>query len=348
MVARPHHGGRLNNAAKRWDIPFDQWLDLSTGINPLGWPVPEVPVSVWQRLPDPDDGLANLLGAWVGAPEDAACVPVSGSQSAIMALPGLRAPGCVGVPVPGYQEHGHWWKRLGHRVLGIPPEQMLDDDEGWLDELDVLVCINPNNPTGDLIPVERLLTWHRNLSRRGGWLIVDEAFIEGSDGQSMARFAGQTGLIVMRSLGKFFGLAGLRAGAVITSAPMAGLLDDALGAWHLNGPARYLMAKALADQRWQTEARQRLARDSQRLHHLLLHAGLPDSTGTLLFRYLPQLSLEQVHALADGLASRGILVRVFDQPPALRFGLPGSESDWQKLEQALADLTKHIDRSVTG
>lgn len=348
MENKPHHGGRLNEASKRWGTPIDQWLDLSTGINPLGWPVPEVPVSVWQRLPDPDDGLTDLLRAWVGALDGAACVPVSGSQSAIMALPGLRKPGNVGVPVPGYQEHGHWWQRLGHRVRGLPLEQILGDDDSWLDDLDVLVCINPNNPTGDLIPAERLLSWHQKLGRRGGWLIVDEAFIEGSDGDSMARFAGQPGLIVMRSLGKFFGLAGLRAGAVITSPAIADLLDDALGPWHLNGPARYLMAKALADRRWQAQTRLRLARDSQRLHHLLLQAGLPTSTGTLLFRYLPQLSLKQVHALADGLASRGILVRVFDQPPALRFGLPGTESDWRKFERALADLTKHIDRSVTG
>jgi cobalamin biosynthesis protein CobC len=350
VINIPNHGGRLNAAAIRWDIPLSQWLDLSTGINPLGWPVPELPASVWQRLPDPDDGLADLLRWWAGAPDSATCLPVSGSQAAIMALPGLRGPGRVGVPSPGYQEHRYWWHRLGHRVQDIPLEQMLGDDERWLDDLDVLVCINPNNPTGDLIPVERLLGWHQTLSRRGGWLVVDEAFIEGvaedgADGNSMALYADRPGLVVMRSLGKFFGLAGLRAGAVLTSPDIAGSLNDALGPWHLNGPARYLMAEALADQRWQAATRQRLARDSERLHRLLMHAGLPASTGTLLFRYIP---LAQARALADSLASRGILVRVFDQPPALRFGLPGSESDWLKLEEALAALTKHIDRSVTG
>ena len=350
MVNIPHHGGRLNDAAKRWDIPLSQWLDLSTGINPLGWPVPVLPASVWQRLPDPDDGLAGLLKSWTGAADTAVCLPVSGSQTVIMALPGLRESGRVGVPVPGYQEHGHWWQRLGHRVRGITPEQMHCDDDSWLDDLDVLVCINPNNPTGDLIPVERLLEWHRNLSCRGGWLVVDEAFIEGVDGKgpdciSMARYAGRPGLVVMRSLGKFFGLAGLRAGAVITSPDIASSLSDALGPWPLNGPARYLMAKALADYPWQADTRQRLARDSKRLHRLLLSAGLPASTGTLLFHYLPLL---QARSLADRLASRGILVRVFDQPPALRFGLPGTESDWLKLEQALSDMTKLIDRSEAG
>ena len=94
------HGGRLRAAAKTWGTPLDQWLDLSTGINPSGWPVPAIPEEVWRRLPDPDDGLEQLIRQWVGAPDGAACMALAGSQAAIMHLPRLRQPCRVGVPSP--------------------------------------------------------------------------------------------------------------------------------------------------------------------------------------------------------------------------------------------------------
>jgi histidinol-phosphate/aromatic aminotransferase/cobyric acid decarboxylase-like protein len=177
MVDQPHHGGRLHQAAELWGIAPEQWLDLSTGINPSGWPVPAIPDAVWQRLPDPDDGLNEVLRHWTGAHSESTCLPVSGSQAAIMALPTLRAPCRVGVPAPGYQEHGHGWQRQGHRIEPIDVERMQGNDERWLEDLDVLVCINPNNPTGDLFSADRLQGWHRlgrepwfHLSSpRNGW-----------------------------------------------------------------------------------------------------------------------------------------------------------------------------------
>src|SRR5690554_8220874 len=105
----PFHGGRLTDAAKRWGIPRDRWLDLSTGINPLGWPVPPLPADCWHRLPEDGDGLEQQILDWSGAGARAACVPVAGSQAAIQNLPLLRAPCRVGVPEPGYQEHAHHW-----------------------------------------------------------------------------------------------------------------------------------------------------------------------------------------------------------------------------------------------
>lgn len=352
MGTKPQHGGRLNDAIERWGIPHEQWLDLSTGINPLGWPVPAVPADVWHRLPEPDDGLEATIRCWAGAPYLSACVPVAGSQAAIMTLPGLRKPCRVGVPLPGYREHAHWWQAHGHSVHGIPVDQMASADDDWLDSLwldslDVLVCINPNNPVGQTIPKERLLGWHQRLVERGGWLVVDEAFLdglearEGAESLSMAPYAGQPGLVVMRSLGKFFGLAGLRAGAVLTCSDIAVPLAEASGPWPLSGPARFLMMQALGDVVWQAQTATQLQQHSQRLHRLLLDAGFPASSGTDLFRYI---AIDKAHAIADDLASKGILVRVFDQPSALRFGLPGAEREWLKLERALAQLANIIDR----
>ena len=331
MESAPEHGGRLKQAASRWRIPEARWLDLSTGINPQSWPLPDIPVSVWQRLPEDDDGLPAVIRQWAGAPSEAACLPVAGSQAAIQLLPQLHAPCRVGIPVPGYREHGYWWRRAGHTVVPVPLESALHGDE-WMESLDALVWIHPNNPTGLTVPVEQLLHWHRHLRARGGMLVVDEAFVTDGEATSLAPFAGRPGLVILRSLGKFFGLAGLRAGAVLGEKSIIQALANQLGPWAMSGPARYLMKHALADSAWQIIAWEDLQSKSRRLHELLVNNGLGESTGTNLFRYLPHPYAADIH---DNLARQGILVRLFEQPPALRFGLPGSDIEWQKLAAAL-------------
>lgn len=331
------HGGRLNKAAERWGIPRSEWLDLSTGINPVGWPVPEIPAELWQRLPEADDGLEEIIRKWSGAPPEAACVPVPGSQAAIMALPRLRKPCRVGVPVPGYREHGHCWQQAGHTIVPIGPEQTGGGasgfDDRWLDQLDVVVWINPNNPTGEIIPPSTLLRWHKRLQKRGGWLVVDEAFMDATPAFSLAPHAGLPGLINLRSLGKFFGLAGVRAGSVLTDSVVAEALSSALGPWGLSGPARYVMAQALADTDWQHQARTRVQQSASRLREILNAAGLELVGGSALFQTV---RTDKPQVLAGQLAERGVLVRVFDQPGMLRFGLGGNESQWCKLQLALA------------
>ncbi|MGP4843139.1 threonine-phosphate decarboxylase CobD [Marinobacter sp. 1Y8] len=345
---RLEHGGRLGEAVRRWQKPRHEWLDLSTGINPMGWPVPDVPASVWQRLPEDDDGLELEVRRWSGAPPSAGCAPVSGSQAAIQTLPKLRKPCRVGVPVPGYEEHAHCWARAGHDVVPVPLETIIagvDNDESWLASLDVLVWINPNNPTGIEVSQDRLSAWHDRLASRGGWLVIDEAFMTDSGGESLLPVAGKTGLVVLRSLGKFFGLAGLRAGAVIGDPEITDRLTSELGPWAMSGPARYLMARALTDQRWQTETTERLAGSGSRLQRLLENAGLTNVSGTNLFRYC---AFQQAEAFADTLAREGILVRRFEDPRALRFGLPGTEDEWQRLSSALEIAQQTLARNGSG
>ncbi|WP_427901860.1 threonine-phosphate decarboxylase CobD [Marinobacter panjinensis] len=332
MMPAPEHGGRLRAAARKWKIPLEQWLDLSTGINPQGWSVPAIPEEVWRRLPEPDDGLEQRIRQWVGAPDSSAGIPVAGSQAAILALPCLRSPCQVGVPSPGYQEHGHCWASAGHRVTEIGSKQVASNDERWLDELDVLVWINPNNPTGQAIEPQRLLNWHDRLQRRGGWLIVDEAFMDATPELSVGFATGRPGLLVMRSLGKFFGLAGLRAGAVVGDPDIVGLLAATLGPWSISGPARFVMGKALADHQWQAATAERLHSESGRLSECLAYHGLEHSTGTALFRYVRH---RRAAEIASALAGEGILVREFENPAALRFGLPGSERDWARFDRAM-------------
>ncbi|MGB2247822.1 MAG: threonine-phosphate decarboxylase CobD [Alcanivorax sediminis] len=329
MQANNQHGGRLNVAVRRWGIPRHDWLDLSTGISPWSWPVPPVPEAVWQRLPEEDDGLMTRCRSVFSLPEEVGCLPVPGSQMALQNLPRLRSPCRVGVPAPGYAEHALAWSRYGHQVVALAESEV----DAALDSLDVLVCINPNNPTGTLIAAETLLRWHDQLSRRGGWLVVDEAFLDASEGASVAAHCNRRGLLVLRSLGKFYGLAGLRAGLLLGQPALCEQMHELLGPWAISHPARYLMGAALADKDWQQMQKARLRQARQRLTVLLAEAGMPPLGVCDLFAWCPLPEASRRMAI---LARQGILVREFMQPAALRIGLPASEDDWQRLSHALS------------
>lgn len=320
-------------AAERFGIPLSDWLDLSTGINPRAWPAPEVPGIAWQRLPEADDGLEQAAARYYGA---ASPLPLAGSQAAIQALPLLRAPCRVGVPDVGYQEHAHAWRRAGHEVVSLPGcdlDRYFDTGSG---ALDCLVVINPNNPTGRRFSQETLLAWLEHLAGRGGWLILDEAFMDPTPGQSMLVHAGRPGLVVLRSLGKFFGLAGARVGFLYAEAEVRTAVEHFLGPWALSGPSRWAAAQALEDRPWQAETRSALQASSERLARLLSANGLAPSGGTPLFQWV---QTEGASAIHEQLAARGILTRLFREPHSLRFGLPGEASDWARLEDALRLLS---------
>lgn len=328
------HGGRLRQAAAHYGIPLAGWLDLSTGIHPEGWPAPPVPSTVWARLPEDDDGLIEAACDYYGARH---ALAVAGSQAAIQALPQLflqgHAPGRIGVVAPGYAEHAHAWAKAGHTVIQIGRGQLQKQPPP--NDLDVLVLIHPNNPTGQTTAPATLLAWHERLAARGGWLVVDEAFMDCTPEFSLAAHSHKPGLIVLRSLGKFFGLAGARVGFVLAEAALLERLRERLGPWTLSGPARHVATLALRDTDWQTATRGALIAAGARLAALLRQRGLAPTGGTALFQWVETPHAREIHA---ALARQGILTRLFEQPLSLRFGLPGAEAEWQRLEHALQGL----------
>lgn len=183
------HGGRLRAAARRYSIPEADWLDLSTGINPHGWPVPPVPAEIWQALPQDDDGLHAAAHDYYGT---TSILAVAGSQAAIQALPALRPHARVALLATSYAEHAYAWQRCGHEVFSVSAEEILHVDA------DVKVIVNPNNPTGKLFTCEELLKLHAQLAARGGDLVVDEAFIDAIPEHSLASVCPRPGLIVLR------------------------------------------------------------------------------------------------------------------------------------------------------
>jgi cobalamin biosynthetic protein CobC len=317
------HGGRLRRAAERYDIPLADWLDLSTGINPRGYPVPPVPADVWLRLPEDDDGLEAAAAGYYG---NAHLLPVAGSQPAIQLLPAVLRGERVSLLAPGYAEHAHAWRERRAVAVGA------DEIDAAVAHSDIVVLVQPNNPTGVHFGRERLLQWHACLARRGGWLVVDEAFIDTDPEESLLPHAGTDGLVVLRSLGKFFGLAGARVGFVFAPADVRAALAERLGPWTLAGPARWAARHALADRAWQAQARTALRAAGDRLHALLATHGLP-ACGPALFKLVATPDAARLH---EAFARRGILLRLFETPQAVRFGLPPDEAGWARLAAALA------------
>ena len=322
------HGGQTRVAATRYGIALEDWLDLSTGINPIPYEPPPFPPDVWARLPQEQDGLEEAATAYYGTPD---VLPVAGSQAALQLLPRLSSHCRVGVLHPGYTEHALAWRSAGHEVVKLSAEKIA----GAVDSLDVLVLTQPNNPSGTLFSATDLHAWHAHLAARSGWLVVDEAFIEASVQASCALPQMPPGLIVLRSLGKFFGLAGARVGFVLAHPELLARIRVALGPWSMTGPSRYVAQAALRDSTWQAAARKRLLQDGARLEQLLRAAGLPPAGGCGLFQWTPTELAETIHRQ---LAQHGILTRCFAEPSSLRFGLPGSATDWDRLRAALDEI----------
>jgi len=326
------HGGRLRKAALEYGIAEADWLDLSSGLAPWPFPIPEIPLRAWARLPETNDGLEQAACDYYDA---AHVLPVAGSQMAIQLLPRLRRAGKVGVLSPCYAEHAEAWRRNGYIVREVLEQEV----DFFLDSLDVLVVVNPNNPTGLSLSPSRLLDWHSRLAQRGGWLVVDEAFMDNTPQLSVAAFANQVGLIVLRSFGKFFGLAGVRLGFVLAERKLLKLLAEQVGPWAVSGPTRVLGQACLQDT--EGHARQRLRSDeaSQRLAALLEQYGLKPQGGCALFQWL---ITERAEALHEFMARRGILLRLFVHNSSLRFGLPADDAQFTRLEHALQAFAKDI------
>lgn len=314
------HGGRLREASAHWDIPLADWLDLSTGISPWPYPLPALPPEVWQRLPEEEDGVEAAARDYYGA-QRIAVLP--GSQAAIQRLPAMFPPGRVAMPTPLYGEHPAAWKAAGHELVG------------WEEPADYAVLCNPSNPTGRVFS-RRALVERALLGLR--LLVVDEAFIDADPAESLAALAGSgvaANVVVLRSLGKFFGLAGARVGTLVGPAELSDRMATALGPWAVPHPARWAARLALRDAEWQAVQRLRLAAAAARLSELLGTQGLGSVSGTALFQYVVTARAAEI---CDALARCGILVRLFASPAALRFGLPGTDGDWRRLQDALSAL----------
>lgn len=322
------HGGRLRVAAQQYSIPLAHWLDLSTGINPNGYPIPDIPASVWQRLPEEQDELIPAAQTYY---QCQSLLAVAGSQAAIQSLPLLRPTGITGILTPSYAEHAHAWHKAGHQTRALAPAEI----DLIIHQLDTLVLVNPNNPSACVFTQAQCLLWLDTLNKKNGWLIIDEAFIDCTPELSLSALAPLKGLIILRSIGKFFGLAGLRAGFVLAEPPILKALNELLGPWTLSNPSRFVTTHALQNNAWQEQTCKQLKQQSQRLNRLLTQYQLAPTGSSQLFQWIQTEHARQIHY---ALAQQAVFTRLFSHPASLRFGLPANETEWQHLEKALQTL----------
>ncbi|MFC6774918.1 threonine-phosphate decarboxylase CobD [Methylobacterium gregans] len=321
------HGGDLGAARALFPEAPEPWIDLSTGINPVPYPCPALEASLWQRLPAAADAAALRAAAAeaYGAPDPDHVVPAPGTQILIETLPRLSPPARVAVIGPTYAEHAAAWARGGHAVVSVPELTAVGDAA-------IVVAVNPNNPDGRVLAGDELLALARDLGRRGGLLVVDEAFGDLEPAPSLAG-ALEPGLVVLRSFGKTYGLAGLRLGFALAVPETARGIAAALGPWAVSGPALAIGRAALADRAWRAEAAAARAADAARLDRMLARAGGAVVGGTCLFRLA---RFPDAPGLYDRLGAAGIYVRRFaDRPDLLRFGLPADKGQWCRLSRVL-------------
>ena len=308
------HGGGIDAAAAYYGGARGDWLDLSTGINPIPYPVGHIAEQAWMALPDATamDGLLRAAREFWNVPDTAGIVAAPGASALIARLPGLVAGGEVCIPGPTYNEHAAAFRAAGWDVGDDPTAP-------------VHVYVHPNNPDGRLAPAAVRLP--HSLT------VIDESFCDICLDESLITLTDRPGVVVLKSFGKFWGLAGLRLGFAIGDPPTMTRLQEMLGPWAVSGPALGIGTRALQDWDWAVATRARLRADAARLDAMMARTGADPVGGTPLFRLY---SVDDAQAWQGRLARAQIWSRVFPYSDTwLRLGLPGDEVDWARIAEAL-------------
>jgi len=355
-----HHGGRLGAARIAYSQAPQPWIDLSTGINPRSYPAPRARGVTLNRLPDTGElaRLEAVAAAAFGVADPVRVVATGGTEPALRLLPFVVGTGAAGaveaghagvgsvaagarcgiamaiVAGPTYGSHIDGWAKAG-----VPARVIADAElDGAIGDATAVIVVNPNNPDGRLVSRDRLRQLHDAVASRGGVLVVDEAFAEVTPEASVADLAGTSEaqrLVVLRSFGKFYGLAGLRLGFVIGSPAVAARVRGLMGDWPVSVDAMAAGLAAYADTAWADRMRRQLASAARRLDGLLTKYGFEVVGGTSLYRLA---RAADAPARFERLAAAGILTRPFQHDATLlRFGLPGSPDAWRRLQEALTD-----------
>ena len=304
------HGGGLDAAVARWGGARDAWLDLSTGINPVTFPIQKLTAADWACLPDAaaQDRLTQAARTFWNVPASAEVLAAPGASALIAQMPVLASAGRVDIPAPTYNEHAAAFRAHGWQITDQAPSAR--------------VLVHPNNPDGRLWSAEDITA---------PLTIIDESFCDVTPEASMIELATRDGVVVLKSFGKFWGLAGMRLGFAVAQPATIARLRDMIGPWAVSGPALRIGAVALDDHDWATATRDRLAQDAARLDTLI---GKPVVGGTSLFRLY---DVGDAKTWQDRLAMHHVWSRIFPYSSRwVRLGLPGTSAQWDHLERALA------------
>jgi cobalamin biosynthetic protein CobC len=325
------HGGAIDRMKTAFPQAPTPWIDLSTGINPWPYRGSGLDAEVYDRLPTQAafTNCRNALSEATNAPPESICL-APGSELLIRLLPHLLSCRRVAILDPSYGDYSEVWRHTGSDVIATEAPLSLADS------VDAVIVCNPNNPNGRVFDAEQLLRARAKLAARGGWLIVDEAYCDLTRSRSLAAHGGAEGLIILRSFGKFYGLPGLRLGAIMAPAHLIKRVSQLFGAWPVSSAALEIGAKAFRDQAWQRDTRAALQAARQALDLVLESNAMRVIGGTDLFRFV---QVDDAHAAWQRLAQAGLYVRRFeDMSTRLRIGLPADEIQLARLNEALSLL----------
>jgi cobalamin biosynthetic protein CobC len=316
------HGGNLDWALQHFGGRLDDWIDLSTGINRRPYPIPPLSPRHWSALPSRSETCSLQEAARQAYGTSAPIAALAGAQAAIQLLPQLSPPGQARILAPSYNEYAAVLRAAGWHVAEVADLTSLAGG-------DLAVVANPNNPDGKCHAPDRLLALLSSVGR----LVVDESFVDATPGLSLAAEAGRPGLLILRSFGKFYGLAGLRLGFALGAAADIDALAAQAGPWPVSGAAIAIGRRALLDRDWAANTSVRLKRDCRRLDDLVQLQGWTLIGGTPLFRLY---DTNDARAAQARLGNAHIWSRIFSERPGwLRLGLPGDEPEWLRLAAAL-------------
>ncbi|NVK87585.1 MAG: pyridoxal phosphate-dependent class II aminotransferase [Gammaproteobacteria bacterium] len=325
------HGGRLEQIKQSFPSIAEEWIDLSTGISPRSYPIVELPPECFSRLPEHYRELEQAAQNYYRIHTLTA---VPGSQAAIKVLPKvfqhLIKSHAVYCPAIGYQEHAWAWQDAGFEVRRYQKWGSLLKDS----HSKIVVLINPNNPSTETIDIKQIQSLANQISNSNGYLIIDEAFADCMMHDETDAWSSMTNVIRLKSLGKFFGLAGLRVGFVAAAPKILQRISDCIGPWAIAGPSAYSATRALQDKLWQQQQRAHLEQQSLRLQQLLQQHYQVEVRRLPLFCYFEHKAAQQQW---QQLCKLGVYVRLCDDHQALRFGLP-AQHQFGLLRQRLGQL----------
>ncbi len=322
------HGGDIRAASKQYGIAESEWIDLSTGLNPKPYPVDNIPADVFSSLPYTSAKLQESAADYY---KNKNLIAVNGTQLAIKKLPQILPHYPIVIPQHGYLEHSLHWHAAGVEVINYPSvnkDHAIHSINSHLNTYTKfhLLIINPNNPTGLTFSPQQIQTWANKLSD-DCYLIVDEAFMDMHPGESVLKKNMSENMIVLRSFGKFFGLAGIRMGFVFANDFILRQVEKEIGLWAVNGPAQHIAMEALANERWQQSARQDIQKAvevsqivySELFNPLLIIRQVHESLFSSY--WLPN---KQAQWIYHFFACRGILIRLInvdEKTSLIRLGL---------------------------
>ncbi len=322
------HGGQIDAAERAFPGAPRPWLDLSTGLNPVPWPVASSLVADLHALPSAtalaalEAAAANAFGtrpAWVAG--------MPGAEIGLQLLATLDLPRPVRHVAPAYGSYAQAFP--GARA--ITAETIAD--EAALGG--TIILGNPNNPDGTVHKPSMLLAAASALSASGGLLIVDEAFADVDPAISLLpHLDDDDRVLVLRSFGKFYGLAGLRLGFACGPTTQVDQLRARIGSWPVSTLAIDIGISAYRDTAWADRARADISARGVRLDALLASHGLASRGDCPLFRLVVD---ARAPALFEQLAQAGILARPFSyRADWLRLGLPRDDAAFERLDRALS------------